>query len=149
VRRAARRCPLQRPHGSTSLMIAGNPYGLQRILGCGSHVSRTCVASYSKPDTMQGENCRSVSARNVLAAIDGRDLEPFEYKLLGQLVEMVSEFAVNEVLGVKFSGLLAAPFWRATYLYKLESPQSRARVAADWFLDLFYRPAVTEIRDRG
>jgi NADH:ubiquinone reductase (H+-translocating) len=88
-------------------------------------------------------------ARNVLAAIDGHDLEPFDYKPLGQLVEMGSEFAVNEVLGIKFSGLMAALFWRATYLYKLESPQSRARIATDWFLDLFYRPAVTEIRDRG
>jgi NADH dehydrogenase len=88
-------------------------------------------------------------ARNVLAAIDGRDLKPFEYRPLGQLVEMGSEFAVNEVLGIKFSGLMAALFWRATYLYKLESPQSRARIAADWFLDLFYRPAVTEIRGRG
>jgi NADH dehydrogenase len=87
-------------------------------------------------------------ARNVLAAIDGHDLEPFDYKPLGQLVEMGSEFAVNEVFGIKFSGLMAALFWRATYLYKLESPQSRARIAADWFLDLFYRPAVTEIRSR-
>ena len=88
-------------------------------------------------------------ARNVLAAIDGRDLEPFNYRPLGQLVEMGSEFAVNEVLGIKFSGLMAALFWRATYLYKLESPQNRARIAADWFLDLFYRPSVTEIRGRG
>ena len=84
-----------------------------------------------------------------MAAIDGRDLEPFECKPLGQLVEMGSEFAVNEVLGIKFSGLMAALFWRATYLYKLESPQSRARIAADWVLDLFYDPAVTEIRGRG
>jgi NADH:ubiquinone reductase (H+-translocating) len=90
-------------------------------------------------------------ARNVLAAIDGReeDLEPFDYRPLGQLVEMGSEFAVNEVFGIRFSGLMAAMFWRATYLYKLESPQSRARIAADWLLDLFYRPAVTEIRGRG
>jgi len=43
---------------------------------------------------------------------------------------------------------MAALFWRATYLYKLESPQSRARIAADWFLELFYDPAVTEIRGR-
>jgi NADH dehydrogenase len=85
----------------------------------------------------------------VLAALDGRNLEPFEYKPLGQLVEMGSEFAVNEILGIKFSGIMAALFWRATYLYKLESPQSRARIAADWVLDLFYDPAVTEIRGRG
>ena len=87
-------------------------------------------------------------ARNVLATIDGHKLEPFEYRPLGQLVEMGSEFAVNEVLGIKFSGRMAAMFWRMTYLYKLESPQSRARIAADWFLELFYDPAVTEIRGR-
>src|SRR5215211_1264822 len=85
-------------------------------------------------------------ARNILAAIDGRELGPFRYKPLGQLVEMGSEFAVNEVMGVKFSGFIAALFWRLTYLYKLESPQSRARIAADWLLDLFYDPAVTQIR---
>ena len=87
-------------------------------------------------------------ARNVLSAIDGEELEPFEYRPLGQLVEMGSEFAVNEIFGIKFSGRMAALFWRVTYLYKLESPQSRARVAADWFLELFYAPAVTEIRQR-
>ena len=89
-----------------------------------------------------------VVARNVLATMDGRDLEPFRYKSLGQLVELGSEFAVNDVMGVKFSGQIAALFWRLTYLYKLESPESRARIAADWLLDLFYDPAVTQIRER-
>jgi NADH:ubiquinone reductase (H+-translocating) len=62
-------------------------------------------------------------------------------------VELGSRFAANEVMGVRFSGLSAAFFWRAVYLSKLESPQNRARVAADWILGLFFRPAVTEIRD--
>lgn len=87
-------------------------------------------------------------ARNILASMDGGELQPFDYKPVGQLVEMGSEFAVNEVMGVKFSGLIAALFWRATYLYKLESPQSRARIAVDWILDLFFNPAVTQIQDR-
>ncbi len=87
-------------------------------------------------------------ARNVLAVIDGHEPRPFDYKPLGQLVEIGSDFAVNQVMNVKFSGLLASLFWRATYLYKLESPQSRARIAADWLLDLFFDPNVTQIRDR-
>jgi NADH dehydrogenase len=58
-----------------------------------------------------------------------------------------SRFAVNEVMGVRFSGLIAALFWRVVYLSKLESPQNRARVAADWILGLLFRPAATEIRD--
>jgi NADH dehydrogenase len=86
-------------------------------------------------------------AGNVLAAIDGEEPKPFEYRPVGQLVELGSRFAVNEVMGVKFSGFIAALFWRATYLYKTESPQNRARVAADWMIDLFFKPAVTEIRD--
>jgi NADH:ubiquinone reductase (H+-translocating) len=87
-------------------------------------------------------------ARNILRAIDGTDeLERFEYRPLGQLVELGSHFAVNEVMGVRFSGLLASLFWRATYLFKLESPQNRAQVAADWLLSVFFRPAVTQIRD--
>jgi NADH dehydrogenase len=85
-------------------------------------------------------------ARNILATIDGEEPEPFRYQALGELVELGSEFAVNEVMGVKFSGQIAALFWRLVYLYKLESPQSRARIAADWLLDIFYDPAVTQIR---
>jgi NADH:ubiquinone reductase (H+-translocating) len=85
-------------------------------------------------------------AKNIIAVLDGEELEPYRYQSLGQLVELGSEFAVNEVMGVKFSGFVAAVFWRLTYLYKLESPQSRARIAADWLLDLFYDPPVTQIR---
>jgi NADH:quinone reductase (non-electrogenic) len=90
-----------------------------------------------------------LAARNVLAAIDGREdeLEKFQYRPLGQLVDLGSRFAVNEVMGVRFSGFIAALFWRAVYLSKLEGPQNRARVAADWILGLLFRPATTEIRD--
>jgi NADH dehydrogenase len=87
-------------------------------------------------------------ARNILAAIDGRELAPLEYEPSGQLVELGSQFAVNEVKGMRFRGLPAALFWRATYLFKLESPENRARIAADWFLDLFFHPSVTQIRGR-
>src|SRR3712207_1028381 len=124
--------------------------GYDNVWGIGD-----CAATIEKDGNLVPPNAQAATqegravATNVLAAIDQRELEPFDYKPLGQLVEMGSEFAVNEVLGIKFSGLMAALFWRATYLYKLESPQSRARIAADWFLDLFYRPAVTEIRGRG
>ena len=90
-----------------------------------------------------------VAARNILATIDGKEgkLEEFEYRPLGQLVELGSRFAVNEVMGVRFSGFIAALFWRAVYLSKLESPQNRAQVAADWILGLLFRPAATQIRE--
>ena len=100
------------------------------------------------PNAQAAVQLGNAVAHNVLAAIDGNTLRSFEYKPVGQLVEIGSQFAVNDVMGVKFSGVLASLFWRMTYLYKLESPQSRARIAADWVLDLFFSPAVTQIRDR-
>jgi NADH dehydrogenase len=89
-----------------------------------------------------------VVAHNILATIEDRgdELREFEYRPLGQLVELGSDFAVNEVMGVRFTGLMAAVFWRMAYLVRLNSPQSKARVAADWILGLFLRPAVTQIR---
>ena len=104
----------------------------------------TPVPPNAQAATQEGK----VVARNVISVIDGREPEPFDYKPVGQLVEIGSDFAVNQVMNVKFSGLLASLFWRATYLYKLESPQSRARIAADWILDLFFDASVTQIRDR-
>ena len=87
-----------------------------------------CAANVEEDGTPVPPNAQAATqegravARNVLAAIDGGEVEPFDYKPLGQLVEMGSEFAVNEVL--KFSGRMAAMFWRMTYLYKLESPRA-------------------------
>jgi NADH:ubiquinone reductase (H+-translocating) len=123
--------------------------GHENVWGVGD-----CAANIEEDGTPVPPNAQAAVqegravARNVLATIDGRDLRPFDYKPVGQLVEMGSNFAVNQVMNVKFSGLMASLFWRATYLYKLDSPQSRARIAADWFLDLFFDQAVTEIRSR-
>jgi NADH:ubiquinone reductase (H+-translocating) len=89
-----------------------------------------------------------VLAKNILAAIDGKEdeLEPFEYKPLGQLVELGSDFAVNEVMGVRFTGTLAAIFWRLAYLTRLDSPQSKLHQMTDWLLGYLVRPAVTSVR---
>ena len=84
-------------------------------------------------------------AENVIAAIDGNGLKPFQFKSQGQLIDLGSQFAVNDVFGVKFSGRLAAFFWRAAYLVRLESPQNRVRQAIDWILELFSRPTVAQI----
>jgi NADH:ubiquinone reductase (H+-translocating) len=121
--------------------------GYDNVWGIGD-----CAATLEEDGTPVPPNAQAAVqegeavAENIIAVLDGGEPEPFRYKSLGQLVELGSEFAVNEVMGVKFSGQIAALFWRATYLYKLESPQSRAKIAADWLLDIFYDPPVTQIR---
>ncbi len=84
-------------------------------------------------------------AENILAAIDGKGLKPFKFKSQGQLIDLGSHFAVNDVFGVKFSGWIASMFWRAAYLVRLESPQGRVRQAFDWALEFFTRPTVAQI----
>lgn len=98
------------------------------------------------PNAQAAQQEGKALAKNVLAAIDGKELEPFEYKPMGQLVELGSDFAVNEVMGVRFTGRLAAIFWRLAYLQRLDSPQSKVHQMADWLLGLFLRPAVTQVR---
>jgi len=98
------------------------------------------------PNAQAAQQEGKAVAKNVLAAVDGKELKAFEYKPLGQLVELGSDFAVNEVMGIRFTGRLAAIFWRMAYLTRLSSPQSKARQMADWMLGLFMRPAVTQYR---
>jgi len=121
--------------------------GYENIWGIGDSAANIDESGEPVPPNAQAAVQEGEAvARNVLAVIDGGEPKPFRYRPLGQLVEMGSEFAVNEVMGIKFSGFIAALFWRATYLYKLESPNSRVRIAVDWLLDLFYDPPVTQIR---
>lgn len=129
-------------------MRVSGPENVWAIGDCAANVDKDGepVPPNAQAAVQEGE----ALAKNILAVIDGREdeLEPFEYKPMGQLVELGSQFAVNDVMGVKFRGLPAALFWRAAYLFKLESPENRARIAADWFLDLFFHPSVTQIRGR-
>jgi NADH:ubiquinone reductase (H+-translocating) len=121
--------------------------GHENVWGIGDSAATVDEKDEAVPPNAQAAVQEGVAvARNVLAVIDGEEPKPFRYRPVGQLVEMGSEFAVNEVMGIRFSGLIAALFWRATYLYKLESPNSRVRIAIDWLLDLFYDPPVTQIR---
>ena len=49
-------------------------------------------------------------------------------------------------MGIRFTGKLAAVFWRLAYLARLNSPQSKAQQAADWILGMVLQPAVTQVR---
>jgi NADH dehydrogenase len=73
---------------------------------CASVVDRRQEDGKIVPPTAQAAIQQGhVVARNILKTIDGNpDLEEFEYKPLGQLVELGSDFAVNEVMGVRFTG---------------------------------------------
>jgi len=130
------------------LRVKGRP-GVWSLGDCAAVPDRRAgEGKYVAPTAQAAVQQGHAAARNVLATLDGNEEEmrPFEYRPIGQLVELGSEFAVNDVLGIKFSGWLAALVWRATYLYKLESPQNKVEIAADWLSALFFHPATAQIR---
>lgn len=87
----------------------------------------------------------TIAARNLVAEARGEAPVSFHYKPLGQLVDLGPESALVDVLGVKVSGSLGALVWKGVYLYELGYNLNRARVVADWIIDLFARPDTSKL----
>jgi NADH dehydrogenase len=85
------------------------------------------------------------AARNLAAEIRGGEPTPFRYRHLGQLVDLGTTSALGDILGVRISGFLGALVWKGVYLYELGYNLNRARVLADWAVDLFARPDTSKI----
>jgi NADH dehydrogenase len=88
-----------------------------------------------------------VAALNLVAELRHNSLTPFRYRPLGQLVDLGSEGALVDILGVKFSGFLGTLVWKGVYLYELGYNLNRARVLFDWTIDLFARPDTSRVFD--
>jgi len=86
-----------------------------------------------------------VLANNIVAARRGRDLRPFKFKTLGLLATIGRRTGVAEILGMRFSGIIAWCLWRAIYLSKLPGLQKKVRVALDWTLDLVFSKDIVEL----
>ena len=66
-------------------------------------------------------------------------------KRLSQFLDLGTTSALGDILGVRFSGLLGALVWKGVYLYELGYNLNRARVLADWAVDLFSQPDTSKI----
>jgi NADH:ubiquinone reductase (H+-translocating) len=89
----------------------------------------------------------AAAARNLAAEIRGEAPTPFRYRHLGQLVDLGTTSALGDILGVRFSGLLGALVWKGVYLYELGYNLNRARVLADWAVDLFSQPDASKLME--
>ncbi len=86
-----------------------------------------------------------VLADNIAATLGGGAPRPFKFKVLGMLATIGRRNAVAEVLGLRFSGIIAWWMWRSIYLSKLPGVQKKVRVAIDWFLDLIFSKDLVEL----
>ena len=77
---------------------------------------------FCPPTAQHATRQATVLANNIVAAMSGRDLRPFKFKTLGLLATIGRRTGVAEILGMRFSGIIAWCLWRAIYLGKLPGP---------------------------
>ena len=101
------------------------------------------------PDVHHGGTCPPTAqyalrearhlARNLLAAVSGKTLQPFSRRSLGVFVPLGRFSAAAEVLGWKLSGFAAWWLYRTYYLVQLPRLERKIRVLIDWNLELIFR----------
>ena len=77
-------------------------------------------------------------AENIVGVTDGSQVNEFRYRAIGLLVALGHRTGAAEIMGRRFSGLLAWLLWRTLYLSKLPGLEKKVRVSLDWLLDLFF-----------
>jgi NADH dehydrogenase len=84
-------------------------------------------------------------AKNVIAAIDGRDGAPFVFEALGTMAAFGHTRAAAEVKGLELTGFIAWWIRRTYYLFQMPRWDTRLRIALDWTVALVSRPDLTKI----
>lgn len=85
-------------------------------------------------------------ARNIVARMRGKTLGAFDFSTLGSLCSLGRRSAVADVFGIKLSGLLAWILWRIVYLAKFPGLDRKARILADWTMDIFLPRDISQVR---
>jgi NADH dehydrogenase len=86
-----------------------------------------------------------VLARNIHAAVNGRPLEPFVYKMLGVMASLGHSRGLGKVLGVPLRGFVAWWVRRTYYLLQMPLWSRRLRIVFDWTLALLFRPDTVKV----
>jgi NADH dehydrogenase len=84
-------------------------------------------------------------ARNIMAAVDGREPSAFVFRALGTMAALGHTRAVARVLGVRLTGFPAWWLRRTYYLFQMPRWDRRLRIVLDWTVALFFRPDITRV----
>ncbi len=84
-------------------------------------------------------------ARQLEAALTGRERRPFDFKVLGEMVPLSRHTAVADLSGLELFGFPAWLMWKTIYMMKLPTWSARLRVVLDWTVELFFERDVSEL----
>jgi len=139
-------CAIQHGHvlADEYLQVAGWP-GVWALGDCAFVPDLLNPGKFCPPTAQHATRQAKVLARNVVAAMNCRAPEAFRFKTLGMLAAIGRRTGVAEIMGMRFSGIIAWCLWRAIYLAKLPGFQKKVRVALDWWLDLFFSKDIVQV----
>jgi len=104
----------------------------------------------TKADAPDPPTCQHAlrQARRLAKNLQG-DLEPYGYRMLGQVATLGRYKGIADVLGIRLRGF---PGWfvtRSYHLYQLPLAQRRTRVVVDWTVSLLFRRDLAELGGLG
>jgi len=126
------------------LQVPGWP-GVWALGDCALVPDASKPGKFCPPTAQHAVRQAAVLARNVAATLHGRPLQPFRFKILGLLATIGRRTGVAEILGFRFSGIVAWWLWRGIYIGKLPGFQKKVRVVIDWTLDLFFSKDIVQL----
>jgi NADH dehydrogenase len=131
-------CPLERGRIQVdeTLAVPGWP-GVWAVGDCAVVPNRPTGKPHP-PTAQHALREARTAARNIVAVLEGRPTEAFDFTTIGQLAAIGRRTGVARVFGWNFSGFVAWWLWRTIYLTKLPRLDRKVRVGIDWTLDLVF-----------
>ncbi|HZG36868.1 MAG TPA: NAD(P)/FAD-dependent oxidoreductase [Gaiellaceae bacterium] len=87
-------------------------------------------------------------ARRLARNLSG-ELEPYGYRMLGQVATLGRYKGIADVLGLRFRGFPGWFITRTYHLLQLPLPSRKLRVVTDWTTSLFFRRDIAELSMLG
>jgi NADH dehydrogenase len=103
------------------------------------------VPNLATPDAVDPPTCQHAlrQARRLAKNLDG-DLEPYRYRMLGQVAILGRYKGIAQVPGALLRGFFGWFVTRTYHLYQLPLLTRKLRVVADWTTALFFRRDIAE-----
>ena len=139
-------CELQRGHvvADNCLQVPNFP-GVWALGDCALVPDPFNLGKFYPPTAQHAIRQATILARNIAATLSGKPPQPFKFKLLGLLAAIGRRAGVAEILGTRFSGIIAWWVWRGIYLSKLPGFHKKIRVAIDWTLDVLFSKEIVQL----
>ena len=115
--------------------------GMKEIWAAGDSAVAPAPGGGQYPPTAQhATRLGEALAKNIMAALEGREPEPTRLRDLGSLAALGCRTGVAKVFGVKLWGYPAWFLYRTFYLTRMPGVRRSIRIALDWTMDLILRP---------